>query len=98
MPSLHHTTNSRALTTAKGSHLGILRVHLVDVGHASAEVVDGHVVAVAVPEVVGLMLRHQYLIPAVALHAGHDAPDAWGELVHMCHRRGIQQLVLSNII
>lgn len=53
------------LTTSKRSHLCILCVHLVDVGHATAQVVDGHVIPVPVFKVVCFILRHHHLVPAV---------------------------------
>lgn len=58
-------TSSCSLTTSKGPHLSILCVHLVDVSHAAAQIIDGHVIPVAVLEVVRLILCYHHLVPTV---------------------------------
>lgn len=53
------------LTASQRPHLGVLRVHLGDVGHALAQHVHGDLVAVLVLPVGRLVARPLHLGPAV---------------------------------
>lgn len=85
--------NKRALTAAQRPHLGVLRVHLRDVGDAAAQDVHGDVGAVLVAPVGRLVARAQHLRAAVRRHARHHAADVVGELEQVRDGRRVQQPV-----